>query len=440
MKARIFKHAGDPITAYGYLDTARRMDTQDRNLNVKCVRYAFRADQQKAAEDTVQLFLREGEGLKALEELQVCWYENNAAEMHIRAKQYGRALKQLTAIDRHFTDIYEDQFDFHSYCLRKTTLRAYLDMIRWAEQIRGHRFHVRAALNIVKVYLKLYDAPREEAQELAATALEQNMSEEEKKEAAKRAKKAQAKARAAEEKRIAAEAAEKAAANKGKPMKDVDPDPEGLELLKADPLVEATKYLSHLTSQYGSSLATHTLAVQLYLRKEKYALALRYLKKAIALDADHPDTHFAKCTFLHAIRKEGVLDGLNPIVKEVTETELATDALGKNGKAADLNTAYLNAHSASLTHRLAVARVIFAMDPVTGKGEAVKIAAKIDSAESFTRTQAHESLLFLQENLKASQEVISTFQAAALKRFPMAVAFGATTNPPKPIDAPEEKQ
>ncbi len=44
--------------------------------------------------------------------------------------QYGKALKKLMAVDKHFADIMEDQFDFHSYCLRKMTLRAYLRMLR----------------------------------------------------------------------------------------------------------------------------------------------------------------------------------------------------------------------------------------------------------------------------------------------------------------------
>jgi hypothetical protein len=44
--------------------------------------------------------------------------------------QYGKALKKLMAVDKHFADIMEDQFDFHSYCLRKMTLRAYVRMLR----------------------------------------------------------------------------------------------------------------------------------------------------------------------------------------------------------------------------------------------------------------------------------------------------------------------
>ena len=34
------------------------------------------------------------------------------------------------AVNKHFLDITEDQFDFHTYCIRKMTLRAYIDMLR----------------------------------------------------------------------------------------------------------------------------------------------------------------------------------------------------------------------------------------------------------------------------------------------------------------------
>lgn len=432
LKARIIKHAGDPISAYGWMDIARRLDTQDRYLNTKCVRYALRADQLKQAEDIVQLFLREGEGLKALEDLQVCWYENNTAELHIRAKQYGRALKKLRSIDKHFTDMYEDQFDFHGYCLRKSTLRSYIDMIRWTDSIRGHRYHVRAATNLVRVYLRLYDAPREEAQELDALASEQKMSDEEKKEHQRKLKRAQAKARQAEEKKAAQEAADKALANKGKSAKDVDPDPEGAELLKAEPLTEATKYLLFLAQDNGKSLITHTLGVQLYLRKEKYLLALRHVKRAVAIDASHPDTHFAVCTFLHAVRRDGVIEKLNPLIREVIEKETLA-----YGPVATLNSSYLAQNSTSLTHRLAVARVMLAVD-ASARNESIALAAKIEANESYSRGDATESLTFLQETVKASADIITAFQSTALKKFPLAIAFGAVPKIPKPIDAQEQ--
>ena len=47
----------------------------------------------------------------------------------MRLGQYGLALKKFHQIEKHFIDIYDDQFDFHSYCLRKMTLRAYMEYV-----------------------------------------------------------------------------------------------------------------------------------------------------------------------------------------------------------------------------------------------------------------------------------------------------------------------
>ena len=44
------------------------------------------------------------------------------------------------AISKHFGDIQEDQFDFHSYCVRKMTLRAYIRMLRMEDALYSHRF------------------------------------------------------------------------------------------------------------------------------------------------------------------------------------------------------------------------------------------------------------------------------------------------------------
>jgi len=42
------------------------------------------------------------------------WYELEVAQCHLRAGDHGRALKNFTSIEKHFTDIVEDQFDFHT--------------------------------------------------------------------------------------------------------------------------------------------------------------------------------------------------------------------------------------------------------------------------------------------------------------------------------------
>lgn len=338
-----------------------------------------------------------------------------------------------------------DQFDFHQYNLRKGTLRAYISMIRWADHTRGHRFHVRAALNLVRVYMRLYDAPKEEALFREKDPQEQELSEEEKKAAAdreaRRAKKAAAKQRAAEEK-AAAEAAEKAAAAakgvKGRAAV-IDPDPEGLQLVRVpDVLVEATRFVQHLARCHQKHLITHTLAVAIYLRREKYLLALRHLLKAISIDAHHPDTHVALTTFLFAIRTAGVLEKQHALVREVLERESSTLGGGGNRSIADLNREYLSAHPHSLPHRLAVSRVLYATTPLESREQAISLV-KIDAADApFTRTTAEDALRFLSEQLKAPEAVVESFRSSASKRFPIATAFGAEPKVPVPFDASNE--
>lgn len=50
----------------------------------------------------------------------VCsWFELEWAEAQIRAGKTGRAMKKAMAVHTHFEDFVEDQFDFHTYCMRK---------------------------------------------------------------------------------------------------------------------------------------------------------------------------------------------------------------------------------------------------------------------------------------------------------------------------------
>merc|ERR1711972_333277 len=58
---------------------------------------------------------------------------------------------------KHFNDIAEDQFDFHNYCLRKTTLKTYVAMLRMQERLYSHKFYRRAAKDAVNIYLELFD-------------------------------------------------------------------------------------------------------------------------------------------------------------------------------------------------------------------------------------------------------------------------------------------
>lgn len=56
-------------------------------------------------------------------------------------------------------EIIEDQFDFHTYCMRKMTLRSYVGLLRLEDVLRSHPFYFTAARCAIQVYLHLYDHP-----------------------------------------------------------------------------------------------------------------------------------------------------------------------------------------------------------------------------------------------------------------------------------------
>ena len=60
---------------------------------------------------------------------------------HIQRLLPAQALKILLASVKHFDDFVEDQFDFHAYCVRKMTLRAYVAMLRMEDSIHNNIFY-----------------------------------------------------------------------------------------------------------------------------------------------------------------------------------------------------------------------------------------------------------------------------------------------------------
>ncbi|KAL6435663.1 hypothetical protein ACFW04_005527 [Cataglyphis niger] len=159
-KGRIYKHAGNVQEAYKWLDEAQGLDTADRYINSKCAKYMLRANLIKEAEETCGKFTREGVlAMENLNEMQCMWIQTEAANAYKRLGKYGEALKKCHEVDRHFSEIIEDQFDFHTYCMRKMTLRSYVGLLRLEDVLRAHPFYFKAAKCAMEVYLRLHDFP-----------------------------------------------------------------------------------------------------------------------------------------------------------------------------------------------------------------------------------------------------------------------------------------
>lgn len=159
-RGRIYKHAGDPIEGYKSLDEAQSLDTADRYINSKCSKYMLRANLLKDAEEICAKFTREGvSAMENLNEMQCMWFQTECALSFQRQEKWGEALKKCHEVDRHFSEIIEDQFDFHTYCMRKMTLRAYVGLLRLEDVLRQHPFYFKAAKCAMEVYIRLYDKP-----------------------------------------------------------------------------------------------------------------------------------------------------------------------------------------------------------------------------------------------------------------------------------------
>ncbi|GJV74506.1 N-terminal acetyltransferase A complex auxiliary subunit NAA15-like protein [Tanacetum coccineum] len=167
--SKILKHGGDFTAAAALADEARCMDLADHYVSL--------------AEKIAVLFTKDGEHTN-LHDMQFMWYELDSGDGYVRQGELGRALKNFLAVENHYADIIEDQFDFHSYCLRKMTLRSYIEVLRFQDRLHAHRYFRKAAVRAIrnaslvdtitgmvlqalfafsfgpfKCYIKLYDAP-----------------------------------------------------------------------------------------------------------------------------------------------------------------------------------------------------------------------------------------------------------------------------------------
>lgn len=150
LKAKIYKRVGDNNRAATLYDEARKLDLADRYLNAVSSRYRIRNDQVKEAEETMGLFSKETDGSLNVHDMQCMWYESECGFSYLRQNNIRLALKNFNYIEKHFDAIYEDQFDFHLYGLRKFAINAYFEMLDMEDRVYRNKYAVRAALGMIK--------------------------------------------------------------------------------------------------------------------------------------------------------------------------------------------------------------------------------------------------------------------------------------------------
>ncbi|KAK3361203.1 NMDA receptor-regulated protein 1-domain-containing protein [Lasiosphaeria ovina] len=327
-KARIYKHQGSTQKASETMDHARSLDTRDRYINSKAAKYQLRNNENEKALETMGLFTRVetvGGPLADLIDMQCIWFLTEDGEAWQRRGSFGLALKRYHTIFNIFDIWQEDQFDFHSFSLRKGQIRAYIDMVRWEDRLREHPFYFRAALDAVKLYLLIHDKPQGTNGVNGGDGKGANGEDAaEKRKAAKKAKKEAQKAEREAAEKVARQDPNKASSQKSKDAEDVkksDEDPNGLKLAgTVAPLVDAMKFLEPILQSSPKNIEGQLAGFEVFIRRKKYLLALRCLKAALALDKSNTTVREQAIRLRKTI--DPILDSLAPKLQEVFRSEL----------------------------------------------------------------------------------------------------------------------
>jgi len=305
------------------------------------------------------------------------WFQSECALAYQRLGQYGESLKKCSEIDRHFTEIIEDQFDFHTYCMRKMTLKAYVDLLRLENQLRSHKFYEKTAAVAIQTYIRLHDKPLQETD----SNNDKNCDELDPSELKKRKNKAKKAKRKAEQEKAMAEQEKKRkelhSKNKKKNEEELDSPakdelvPEKLER-PDEPLEEAIKFLTPLLTLATNNINTHLLAFEIYLRKGKVLLMLRSLKQGLLVDPGNYQLHSCIVRFLHFIASNSSIPAE---LKKVVSGSLPTELEGKSG--VELNREFITEHKDDLTAQVIAGKAMMEMDPKKME-EAVKLVTQLE--------------------------------------------------------------
>ncbi|KWU43445.1 N-terminal acetyltransferase A, auxiliary subunit [Rhodotorula sp. JG-1b] len=451
LRARILKRAGDPVAAAAAMEHARSLDGQDRFLNSKAAKYAIRRGETDEAERLVGMFTRAGgpSPLEDLVDMQCLWFLQEQGDAFLAKNDLGRALRRYHQIFDAFQEMDEDQYDFHAYCLRKQTLNAYIDLVRFEDHLRDHPRFAAASKNAVEIYCRIHDSPESiklpaEAQNGAAEkeAVEEAKREEEEKEKREKAER-EAKEKAEQEAAAAAAAAAAASAKKGRgkakkaaapppapveekkaeveedeapagPNHYVDKDPLGIaHLTSKDPLGDASTFVKALELVRAYDPETWRLKAEIEARRGKLLVAVQALRTARSL-SDSPA--LLRTTVLVA-QKAASAGPTDPVLAKAL-----TDALSELGVSQDVPLSQF-VDSSLQHHPDDAAWVLTAGRAKSLLGESAdSLLVQLVQNESLKPSlpQLAEAFAALKESSAADLE---QFRTAAATRFPLARCF-----------------
>ena len=127
----------------------------------------------------------------------------------------------------------------------------------------------------------------------------------------------------------------------------------------SDPLGEAMKFLTNLQNFAMRRIQTHTLAYELYKRKQKFLLMAQAIKRGMKIDPESPAVHTCIIDFVLQISSLSEQD--NSLVTKILTMEKSTMLAGADPFT--YTSEYLNKHQFSLPHIVAGIQSMHQLQP-----------------------------------------------------------------------------
>ena len=153
LKGKLLKKQGQLEEAAALVNEGRMLDYHDRFLNNKAAKYFFRINQVTEAQTIMSAFSREGAEELNCHDNQSMWYELECGEAFLRMREFPKAAEEFDWVLKNLEEIYEGQYDYHAYCVRKMTLREYFKFLEFENGLYKAPAYARAVCGLLNCHL-----------------------------------------------------------------------------------------------------------------------------------------------------------------------------------------------------------------------------------------------------------------------------------------------
>ena len=135
---------------------AKLLDVGDRFLNAKYAKTVLRAYDLKDSLSVMNEFVKNPLDDENIDHIQTNWYILEVASYYLRNNKIPQADRLLRSILTIFNSIFEDQFDFYNFCLRRNVVTQLIESIEYLDKVYDHDW-INKALELIDYVYEYYN-------------------------------------------------------------------------------------------------------------------------------------------------------------------------------------------------------------------------------------------------------------------------------------------